>query len=177
MTLQFCTDLWPSSLTSCPRASKSHCAAQHFCLCFRSCDRQWPGRPAAEPAVPSELNHEVEWDSSNALQLGRCITGTCMPWQQWCPGPRVCGSTLLVMLLHACHHSPGIALQALQHFPMVFGLTQAQCIDLRGWKLQNGNQEFGIVAAFARNCKKKFSDDISVNPHLFNFIFSSCAFL
>lgn len=59
----------------CHRASKSHCAAQHFCLCFRSCDRQWSGRSAARPAVPSELNHEVEQDSSSALQLGRCITG------------------------------------------------------------------------------------------------------
>lgn len=37
-----------------------------------------------------------------------------------CPGPQVCGSTLLVMLLHAQQQCPGIALQALQHFPMAF---------------------------------------------------------
>lgn len=41
--------------------------------------------------------------------------------------------------------------------PMALGLTQVQCIDLRDWKVKNGNQEFRIVAGFARNNSQMIS--------------------
>lgn len=150
----------PHLSLACHRASKSHCAAQHFCLCFRSRDRQRAGRSAAGAAVPSVLNQEVERESSHALQLGRLsLANVCLGssgvssssgmWQQPPGNALTCTASC-----------PGTALQAFQHLPMAFSLTLAQCIDLGDWRLQNGNQEFGIVAAFARICKNQFPDDI-----------------